>query len=481
MAERYGLDAMKRILFVYSPRATHVATTFQYVDSFRRHSRHRVDYLSCLSEGVFDLSAYDAVWLNYCARLVVPGAVSAAIRRAVSDYSGPVFVALQDEYDRTDLARRELLGIGATHVMTCVPAESIDYVYPRSIFPTTSFETVLTGYVPDEFGAAVVGEPLAARPIHLGYRGRSLSWRYGLLASQKIEIGLKARAACQERGVPCDIAVNETSRIYGSAWFDFIRSCRATLGSESGSNVFDFDGSIAARFSPAAPEPEKAPDLVALIAQREREISMGQISPRIFEAAALGSALVLVRGNYSDAIEPEEHYLPVEPDYSNLGSIIERLADVEALQAMADRARQHLIESGRYSYAAFVARIDALFDATIGARCASPVGRAERAQLEPLPVSDKPYGNDPLVIELITDVQALYLSLDQAMIERNRFAAELDALAQNFNALTAERDILSAERDTLFAELGVALELLNESMTKKVKRWLAGRLHTWPR
>lgn len=442
---------MKRVLFIYSPRAAHVGTTFQYVDAFRRHSRYQIDYLSCLSEGSFDLSGYDIVWLNYCARLVVPDAVSSSVTDAISRYNGPTFVALQDEYELTNLARQELLRIGASHVMTCVPARSIDYAYPRSMFPQVHFHTILTGYVPDELGAATAGLPLASRPIHLGYRGRSLNWRYGTLAAQKIDIGLKARSACRERAIPCDIAVDEEARIYGDAWFDFIRSCRATLGSESGSNVFDFDGAIASRFLPSPPRPEDVPDLVQLIAEREREISMGQISPRIFEAAALGSALVLVRGSYSEAIEPEEHYLPVEPDWSNLGTVIERLADVDALQAMADRARQHLIDSGRFSYATFVARIDALFEEAMATWPSAPAQPA-LSSATPLPSTDRPYGNDPLVIELMTEVQRLYREIDRTMSERNHFAAELNQLGERYTAL------------------------LDARLSNRVKTWVAARV-----
>lgn len=461
-----------RVLFVYSPHAAHVNTTYQYITAFRRHSRYKIEYLSCLSDGVFDFSDYDAVWLNYCARLIVPGAVKPAIKSAIARFSGPTFVALQDEYDLTELCRRELLGIGATHVMTCVPTKSIEYVYPKAMFPTTVFETVLTGYVPDELGAASAGAPLAARSIHLGYRGRSLSWRYGMLATQKIGIGLEALKACQQRGIPCDIAVDEASRIYGAAWFDFMRSCRATLGSESGSNVFDFDGSISARFSPSAPQPDEVPELVSLIAQRESEIAMGQISPRVFEAAALGSALVLMRGHYSGAIEPEEHYLPVEHDYSNLGSVVERLADVDALQAMADRAREHLIGSGQFSYQAFIARVDALIGSAVDDKPPSTAEHIGRTDTNPLPVTDRPYGNDPLVIELMRNIQTLYGSLDQAMGERNHYARELDALAHKFNALSNERD----EKVALVARQAEELAELNERTSTKILRFLRDRL-----
>ena len=49
---------------------------------------------------------------------------------------------------------------------------------------------------------------------------------------------------CAARGIPHDIAMDDASRIYGDAWYKFLGSSRTMLGSESGSNVFDFDGDL---------------------------------------------------------------------------------------------------------------------------------------------------------------------------------------------------------------------------------------------
>jgi hypothetical protein len=59
------------------------------------------------------------------------------------------------------------------------------------------------------------------------------------------------KAECAARGMPCDIEWTEDKRIYGSAWVDFIASCRTTLGTESGANVFDFDGTLSTSIAAA--------------------------------------------------------------------------------------------------------------------------------------------------------------------------------------------------------------------------------------
>lgn len=60
--------------------------------------------------------------------------------------------------------------------------------------------------------------------------------------------------------------------------------------------------------------------------------------------------MILFRGQYSGAIDPGIHYIPLEKDYSNAVDVLSRLDDLEFLQGFADRAFDHLIASGRYSY-----------------------------------------------------------------------------------------------------------------------------------
>src|SRR5262249_6342676 len=310
----------------------------------------------------------DAVWMNYCAGLAFEPHYGAStpesLRRSLAAYHGPKLIALQDEYDRTNRLREQLRAVGATVVLTCVPQQFLDYVYPRDMFPGVRFETVLTGYASDDLLGIDDIRPLADRPIVVGYRGRDLGARYGELARQKAQIGRRVREACLTRGIPCDIAIDEESRIYGSAWFDFIKSCRVMLGSESGCNVFDFDGSITALYRKMrAADPNLSyAQFQPIIAEREKEGDMAQIPPRVFEAAAMRTAMVLFRGRYSGLLSSDIHYIPLETDYSNLETVLDRVHDLSTLEEMTDRAYRDLIDSGTYSYRAFVKRMDDIME-----------------------------------------------------------------------------------------------------------------------
>ncbi len=175
------------------------------------------------------------------------------------------------------------------------------------------------------------------------------------------------REICACRGVPADIETSESKRIYGRAWYDFLGRCRATLGTESGSNVLDADGNLRRRIDAAlAAQPDMSyEDIHArFIGNRDGAIQMNQISPRVFEAAAMRTGLVLFEGDYSGVLVPDQHYLSLRKDFSNADEVLERLEDTAALGAMIDRAYDHLIASGRFSYQSFVKALDDHISAT---------------------------------------------------------------------------------------------------------------------
>ena len=351
--------ARPKMLVAYSMTSTHVQTTRDYLESIARHSGFEASFLH-VTHGAkigIDFSPFDVIFHSYCARFAFEDYVSLSYRQALRGFEGLKVLAVQDEYDFTDRIRDAIEEFGFHIVLTCVPQDSLDYVYPRKRFPNVTFITVFTGYVPDHLPAELVApRSLRERSVMVGYRGRALSPIYGELGRDKYEIGARMKPVCERLGVSCDIAMDESSRLYGFAWFEFIASCRAMLGSESGSNVFDFDGAIRTRFATMAAENGRAPthaEFRAVTAGREAEIHMGQISPRVFECAVLRTPMILLRGRYSGALQPDEHYIALERDYSNAEAVLARLNDLPALEAMADRAFKHLVASGQHSYRHF--------------------------------------------------------------------------------------------------------------------------------
>jgi hypothetical protein len=246
-------------------------------------------------------------------------------------------------------------------VYTCVPKDDLEKVYPAYRFPATEFLPTLTGYVPEDCSIERYAKPLAGRKFAIAYRGRKLPAVYGDLGQEKYRIGWEMKAFALMRGLPVDIEVDDSKRIYGAGWYEFLGSSRATLGTESGANIFDFDGSLRQeidRLLVEKPEITYQEIRARVLAPHEGLVHMNQISPKVFEAIRLRTALILFEGSYSGVVQPDVHFIPLKKDFSNIDEVIEKLQDDDFLRVLTDRAYEDVVASGKYSYKCFVEGID---------------------------------------------------------------------------------------------------------------------------
>ncbi len=363
-------DDPLNICVLYDERSTFTKTVYEHLNAFKRYSRHQVFYLPASSswavpentiDDVFDLNIFDVIITHYSIRHCLDWHFSEPLVRKLVAYEGLKIAFIQDEYDLAEHTRGMFERIGYNIVYTCVPEDGRQLVYPAERFPRTAFLPTLTGYVPEDPALESATVPMAERAVRIAYRGRELPAVYGLLGREKWRIGVEMKRLAAERGVLVDIEVDDARRIYGSDWYRFLGSARATLGTESGANVFDDDGSLRAAVDAAqAREPDVAFDELhrRFVAPHEGRVRMNQVSPKIFEAMRLRTALVLFEGEYSGVVVPERHYIPLRKDLSNADEVFARLEDLNYLETLTARAYDECIASGRYSYRAFVEGIE---------------------------------------------------------------------------------------------------------------------------
>ena len=385
------------VLMLLNPEFLEVQTVRDYCEAFDLHSRHHVAFASCRpgwASGPVDYSKYDALLFHYVCPIRTPAVFDPAVAAAVQRHDGYKVLFVQDEYTLTEFIRRWIDAAGIDHVFTCVPEQDVAAVFPPARFPAVTFTSCrTTGYVPAHLARYDDPVPLRDRPYHVVYRGRSLPYWFGSLGREKITIGKVVREACERRGVPVDIEWAEESRVYGRAWRRFLHSGRATLATESGCNVFDVDGSIERNVRTAL---RKDPDLpyeeVAGYAFVDDNLGarINQISPKLFEFVAAGTALVLYEGEYSGLLRPGAHYLALRKDHSNLAEVLDALDDLPRLEAMTRRARAALIDGGENSYRAFVRQVDEQLDrgAVWSGSAAGRKGPLPAPAVEPPPVMD---------------------------------------------------------------------------------------------
>jgi hypothetical protein len=360
-----------RILLLCDDRRGQANTVLDHIDAFRRFSRHMVRTFNpktMKSSVALDLNEFDAAVVHYSVILSDPIYMSPHFIDKLRRFRGLKIQFIQDDYRWVDRATSAARDIGVNVLFTVAPEPAAGQLYDERL-PGVRRVHTLTGYVPDKLRERRL-RPLFERTVDVGYRARDLPYWLGRLSREKAWIGQRFLELAPRYGLNCDIAWREPERIYGSRWIEFVSSSRATLGTESGASIADFDGSAERavraylRTHPAAPY-EAVHE--AVLRPYEGNVVVNVISPRVFEAVSLGTALIMFPGQYSGVVNPHEHYIPLEKDFSNMDEVVKQLRDDDLVDAMTKRANHDLIKSGRWSYQTFIAGFDDVIDDEVSA------------------------------------------------------------------------------------------------------------------
>jgi hypothetical protein len=269
----------------------------------------------------------------------------------------------QDEYYLINRLRDMIRRIGASIILSCADTENWPVLYGEFL-DAVEFRTVLTGYLDDRVvaNAARWNKPLKDREIFLSYRAWDTGFWLGEHGAHKVKVGEAMRAALEHRNIPSDISMIASDTIAGVSWLRFLGNSRATIGVEGGASLIDADGSIKEcvdGYTTANPDATLEEVRDACFPADHGNFKLACLSPRHLEAVATGTVQALVRGRYNGILEAGRHYIPIEPDYSNLDTVIDTLKDDRVIGTMTEQARTDIVDSGRYTYRTLVAEIDA--------------------------------------------------------------------------------------------------------------------------
>lgn len=358
---------LPRLLLLCDYRPHEAATVIDHIDAIRRWSRNAVYVLAMHGDlpDELDLEAFDGLLIHYNLVMTSDWHLSALARWRISRYSGVKGAFIQDEYRFVDDTVGVLATLGVAVLFSCVPSDEVDKVYPKSRLPKLRrVVNVLTGYVPDALLREPV-QPYDARPIDVAYRGRRLPAWLGELAREKALIGDRFAADAERYGLTVDISSEEGDRLYGKAWIRFLGGAKAVLGVESGASVFDFDGSVErAVRGHLSTHPDASFEELreSCFSDAEGRIRLNQISPRSFEAAALGTLMIMYPGDYSGILRPWRHYVPLQRDHSNMDEVVAAIRDPGTWSEITRRARDEVALAPANSYHAMTEIVDAGLD-----------------------------------------------------------------------------------------------------------------------
>jgi hypothetical protein len=356
---------LKILLYCNIPNDSEkTSTVINHIDSFENHSLNDIECWSSLSglPNEDKLGKFDCLVIHYSISLIFEKYISRQTLDKIKSFKGMKILFIQDEYRRVNFICNKINYAEIDMVYTCAPKSVSQKLYSR-LNKSILIHTTLTGYVPDTF-ANIETRIISQRKIDVGYRARKCPFFLGRKGIQKYLIGRNFLENKKSQELICDISCKEKDRLYGKDWIDFLSNCKTTLGTESGSSIIDFVGDIEynLNFYQAFHPFATFDDVPKEILKSDGELEIQVISPRCFEAAALGTVLVLYPGSYSGILVRDKHYIGLEKDFSNINEVVEKIKDLDSLQEMANFTRKALVESGNFSYKKFVNEFDKNLD-----------------------------------------------------------------------------------------------------------------------
>lgn len=331
-----------------------------YINSIKNNSKNNVFLINPIYDSVsifFRLIYIDVILIHYSIYILSDYYLPQQWRDLIKLFPGCKIQIIQDEHRSINAMKNMMNELGISLIFS-----SLSLLNARKVYGDSNLTVIscLPGYIPSYY-LKISSPPISDRLLDIVYRGRALSPILGDHAQDKQKIGEQLKLAALQHGLNVDISSNEDDRFYGNEWLRFLQSGRATLGVEGGASIFDFDGSLnrqASAIHDNNPEISSLKSIKSKIAFFEGNVVHRTITPRIFDAIAVKTALILYSGSYSGILEPGRHYIELKRDNSNIDSVIEKLNDHRAIQEMVDLTYDEIITQDRLSFRYFVKMID---------------------------------------------------------------------------------------------------------------------------
>lgn len=357
----YTADKKLKILFLADNR--HQANVVRdHINGLLQHSDYKIHVVNPIHEKppiALYFGRYDAVIIHYSIFVLSEYYLPPNWVGVLKRFTGTKAQIIQDEHRYIDAMKWQMQNIGIDMVFSSLTKENLSKVYAGNSASKLCFYSCIPGYISDSY-FNYDSIPIANRPLDIVYRGRTLPAYLGRHAREKMLIGERIQNIAEEFDLKVDISSEETTRIYGHDWIRFLMSGRATLGVEGGASIFDFSGDIIENvnaYLESYPDAEFDELWDRFLAPYEGNVTHKTITPKIFEAIATKTALVLYTGQYRGVLEPGRHYIELKEDFSDLVEVLNLVKDTEYLQKMVDITYSEILyrpELSEYYYASKV-------------------------------------------------------------------------------------------------------------------------------
>lgn len=325
-----------------------------FIKSFLEFSVNTISYLDPSEDSLTleEINLYDVVVVHHSIILFSQYCLPSFWRILLRMSTNKKVLFIQDDFRKVNETLESIRYIGFSIIFTCLSENVKDKIYISDQINHTKVISILTAYTPEYFKKI----PLVSyqdRDWDVVYRGRKGSAWYGDLVREKWIIGENFKQDALLYGLKINISSDEKERVYGRKWIDFLLSAKCVLGTESSSNVVDYDGSIEERVLKYEKEnPNASYEEIKNLYFKDIDgkLELNMLPPKIFEYAATRTLMILYEGNYSGILEPWRHYIPLKKDHSNMDQVVVNIRSHEQWEKITQCAYNDLVASDKYSY-----------------------------------------------------------------------------------------------------------------------------------
>lgn len=364
------------ILIIYDVyhRFTLRQTISDYLYSFGKHAHHDVYYCNYAYglPGYFDNISFDLIifhqsFSNQFRQCDLSYEEYTKRLQKIKASKGIKVLFCQDEYFKMTSIAKFVKEFQIEAVFSVAEESEWKTIYHEMDRSQVQIQKVLTGYVDHNISHTIDRLKLEKLPrdIDIGYRAAHNPPWLGRHGKLKMDVADVMKKASDEKGLLTDIKMVRDDNDYkdlfhGLDWYRFLLRCKACIGVEGGSSVFDDKGEIYQRSKAYVKQHPKSSfeEIEAnCFPGLDGNLSLFAISPRHFEACATKTCQILVEGKYSGILKPGVHYLELKKDFSNVDEVLELVKREEVREEITDRAYRDIIQSGHYDYGSFVSDV----------------------------------------------------------------------------------------------------------------------------
>ena len=253
----------------------------------------------------------------------------------------------QDEYTYSEILDQWMCDWNITCIFSVLPNFK-DLIYPKYI-KRGKIKEGFTMYINEKSIKGFKHKDLKRRNIDISYRASALPESYGSLGQIKKDIGLSMSKFLKKiKTLNTDISTNKNKILSGKSWYRFLEDSKACIVPPSGSSIFDPKGEIriaVEKYKLKFPKSKFCEVERNCFPNEDNKYFMTALSPRNIEAALAGTVQICVDTNFSDILEPNLDYIPLNKDLSNVKEIIKILKNDKKLNLIAANCRKKILST----------------------------------------------------------------------------------------------------------------------------------------